>query len=133
MHHEVPVKVTAYVDEGIAHLVEALNLFPGLCTIDSCQGHGEEGLAHVFFDYRGSVRDLFEVTLSLSAVVLKRLADKGHGECGWEVSWDADNPPSGHVSLDPAAVDDAATALTEYARLVGDGSDRGSTCTPLRN
>ena len=43
MHHEVPVKVTAWVDEGIAPLVLALNELPGVQTLDSCQGGDQQG------------------------------------------------------------------------------------------
>ena len=38
MHTEIPVKVTAWIDEGVAPLVEALNEFPQVVTLDSCQG-----------------------------------------------------------------------------------------------
>src|SRR5580692_644983 len=55
MHHEVPVKVTAWVDEGIAPLVLALNELPGVQTLDSCQG-GDQRAAHVFFAHRGDAK-----------------------------------------------------------------------------
>jgi hypothetical protein len=55
-HAEVPVKVTAWVDEGVAPLVIALNeLDDGLMTLDSCQGD-DEHQAHVFFAHRGDAR-----------------------------------------------------------------------------
>ena len=37
-HKQVPAKVTVYVDEGIKELVEVLNMIPGVCTLDSCEG-----------------------------------------------------------------------------------------------
>ena len=37
-HEETFVKVNARVDSGIAPLIAALNEFPGLCTVDSCEG-----------------------------------------------------------------------------------------------
>lgn len=37
-HREIPVKVNAFVDEGIAPLVVALNEFGGVVTVDSCEG-----------------------------------------------------------------------------------------------
>jgi hypothetical protein len=40
-HRQVAVKVNAWADEGVAPLVEALSEFPGVLTLDSCQG-GEE-------------------------------------------------------------------------------------------
>jgi hypothetical protein len=40
-HKQVPAKVTAYVDEGIKELVEVLNGFPEVQTIDSCEGDND--------------------------------------------------------------------------------------------
>jgi hypothetical protein len=48
MHREVPVQVTAWVDEGVAELVTALNVVPGLMTLDSCQER-PDGRASVMF------------------------------------------------------------------------------------
>lgn len=39
IHKQVPVKVTAYVDEGIKELIEILNSIPEVCTIESCEGN----------------------------------------------------------------------------------------------
>jgi hypothetical protein len=50
-HPEVPIKVTAWVDEGVAPLVAALNSLDGVMTLDSCQGDSEKG-AYVLFRYR---------------------------------------------------------------------------------
>jgi len=78
-HDEVPVQVTAWVDEGIAGLVTALNALPGVMTLSSCQ-EGPDGLARVSFcthedgSLYGTVRGMAEaigagqreaVTLSL--------------------------------------------------------------------
>lgn len=46
-HQAIPVKVTAWVDEGVAALVTALNDFDGVMTLDSCEG-AEHG-AYVIF------------------------------------------------------------------------------------
>jgi hypothetical protein len=48
MHREVPVQVTAWVDEGVAELVTALNAVPGVMTLDSCQER-PDGRASVMF------------------------------------------------------------------------------------
>ncbi len=37
-HEQVAVKVNAWVDRGVAPLVEALAEFPGLISVESCQG-----------------------------------------------------------------------------------------------
>jgi hypothetical protein len=47
-HREIPVQVNAWVDEGVAELVTALNTLPGVQTLDSCQ-EGRNGLASVMF------------------------------------------------------------------------------------
>lgn len=54
-HHEVPVKVNCWVDEGIAPLVEALNRFDGVWTLASCENDQSSfGLgAYVMFACRG--------------------------------------------------------------------------------
>jgi hypothetical protein len=52
-HQEIPVKVTAWIDEAVAPLVSALNEHPRVLTLDSCQGDAERP-AHVFFCFRGS-------------------------------------------------------------------------------
>jgi hypothetical protein len=66
-HPEVPIKVTAWVDEGVAPLVAALNSLDGVMTLDSCQGDSEKG-AYVLFRYRdkgplqfGSLEPLLEL------------------------------------------------------------------------
>jgi hypothetical protein len=51
-HREVPVKVTAWVDEGVAPLVVALNDFERVLTVDSCEGGTTDG-AYVLFRVRG--------------------------------------------------------------------------------
>lgn len=50
-HREVPVKVNAWVDEGIADLVSALSQLDGLVTLESCQGDAGEYDAFVVFRY----------------------------------------------------------------------------------
>lgn len=47
-HCSTPIKVTAWVDQGIAPLVEALNRYPNLITCDSCEDD-TEGHAYVLF------------------------------------------------------------------------------------
>lgn len=51
MHTEIPVKVNAWVNEGAALLVEALNTFPDIVSLDSCEG-GVDQSAYVYFEFR---------------------------------------------------------------------------------
>ena len=66
-HREVPVQVTAWVDEGVAELVTALNAVPGLMTLSSCQ-EGDDGLARVWFctHHEGA---LYETVSSIARVI----------------------------------------------------------------
>jgi hypothetical protein len=57
-HQEIPVKVTAWVDEGVAPLVVALNEFEDVMTVASCQ-EGPRGGVYVLFRHRsGHATDL---------------------------------------------------------------------------
>ena len=72
MHTEIPIKVNAWVDEGVASLVTALNEIDGILTLDSCE-HGPMGQAYVFFTYGQDWKELAaliqEISNLLSAVV----------------------------------------------------------------
>ena len=50
-HREIPIKVNAWVDEGIADLVAALSEIEGLVTLESCQGDKGGNDAFVVFRY----------------------------------------------------------------------------------
>ena len=47
-HAEVLLKVNAWADSGVAPLVESLNLFGNVETLDSCEGVGDSP-AYVYF------------------------------------------------------------------------------------
>ena len=49
-HKQVPAKITAYVDEGIKELVELLNTFDKVETIESCEG-GKNNWATILLSY----------------------------------------------------------------------------------
>lgn len=68
MHREVPVKVTAWVDEGVADLVLALNEIPGIQTLDSCQEDAGHGLASVMFCTRDEA-ELYTTVSRLAGVI----------------------------------------------------------------
>ena len=66
------VKVNAFVDEGVAPLVEALNQFEKVETIDSCQGYGGRP-ACVYFRFRGTPREFLTFLQGLSVNLGTRL------------------------------------------------------------
>ena len=72
VHKQVWTKVNAHVDIGIVGVVEALNMFPLLQTIESCEGTG--GRPWVCFSYgeseQQSWREVAEFTLGIFAPLL---------------------------------------------------------------
>jgi hypothetical protein len=64
-HAEIPIKVTAWVDEGVVPLVEALNQRSGVLTVDSCEDDDAQG-AYVLFRVRGSSEDATALARSLA-------------------------------------------------------------------
>jgi hypothetical protein len=83
-HKEVQVKVNAWVDEGIAPIITALNQFERVETVDSCQGYGSkweaesigvwgDQLAYTYFRFRGTARDLLTFLQDLSVSLGTRL------------------------------------------------------------
>jgi hypothetical protein len=109
-HREVPVKVNAWVDEGIADLVAALSEVDGLVTLESCQGNPGTNDAFVYFrlgNWRQSGEFLFEKLLTvlppdLLAVTSLRLS-----------AYDTDIPLAS-ITIEPCAV----PALTQCVRDV---------------
>jgi hypothetical protein len=67
-HREIPVKVTAWVDEGVATLVLALNEWPDVETCGSCE-NGPKGGAYVLFRARGDNGK--QLAADLAAVLTK--------------------------------------------------------------
>jgi len=72
MHREVQVKVNAFVDEGIAPLITALNEFERVETVDSCQGYGDQ-LAYTYFRFRGTAGEFLAFLQELSVTLGTRL------------------------------------------------------------
>jgi hypothetical protein len=66
VHEQVLVKVNAPVDRGVAPLVEALNRFPGVVSVESCEGDGERE-AYVSFHYGDDWKQLADFVGRLSA------------------------------------------------------------------
>src|SRR6266851_5913445 len=117
-HRQVFVKVNAPVDEGIAALVEALNQFDGIITLDSCQ-RGREG-AYVYFTFGvylctqdADWRQLAEFVERLSA----DLRDLNLC-CGYSLrlEWFGSNEqPRAQLVLNPEYVAAVATKIREAA------------------
>jgi hypothetical protein len=73
VHTEVPVKVTAWVDEGVAPLVAALAaVSDDLITVESCQGSATQP-AVVWFTSHGPSDGLIRLVQSVAEVLSSRL------------------------------------------------------------
>ena len=53
VHQEIPIKLTAWIDQGVVPLVEALDGFEDVLTVASCEDDGIQG-AYVLFRLRGT-------------------------------------------------------------------------------
>lgn len=49
IYEQIPVKITVYVDRGVADVVSALNDINGKSSFSSCEGINGEW-AHIYFD-----------------------------------------------------------------------------------
>ena len=76
IHRQVWVKVNAQVDAGVAPLIEALNRYPGIRTLESCEGNGDT--AWIAFDCGGSGwKPLARVVLGeLGPALMKDFGDR---------------------------------------------------------
>ena len=114
MHIEVPIKVNAYVDEGIAPLVEALNGFLGVVTLDSCEGSGDSH-GYVHFAIRGDSTGTFSFVQHLSAALGRQLPSSS--EYSVYIEWgDETERPIGRIIVKRGCVDMLAKALKAIAR-----------------
>jgi hypothetical protein len=112
-HREVPVRVTAWVDEGVADLVVALNAWPEVVTLDSCQADYRTGRARVSFcTYdRAQVADVLP---RLAAAVRGRGLDEQVTLIPWP---DCDDDlPGADITCAPNLVSAVAEALASAAR-----------------
>lgn len=99
-HREVPVRVNAWVDEGIADLVSALSEIGGLVTIESCQGTLGERSAFVVFrlgDWRQCGEFLF-------GQILPRMSPDLRADVSLKLQAYDTSTALGSITLEPAAV-----------------------------
>ncbi len=123
-HREVPIKVNAWVDEGIAPLVAALNDSDRVWTTASCEDDAAGGLtpfpAYVMFSYEGSG---FE-----SARFVAELAEALGGSVPYclQTDWRAGNrEPLLTISCPPGQVSELANAVKRAVGPAGGMARRG--------
>lgn len=112
-HHEVPVQVTAWVDEGVADLVLALNAWPGVITLDSCEADYRTGRARVSFCTYDR-EQVFAMLPHLAAVI----GSKGLSEDVSLALWPGcdDDLPGADITCPSALVSEVAEILTDGCR-----------------
>lgn len=108
-HTEIPVKVNAWVDEGIAPLVEALSEFEKVWTLASCENDQSEARrgAYVMFAYEG------EGAASFADSLASKIREAGILEVEWRLG--EDQPPVLTLSCAPDRVRPLAQALSASA------------------
>ncbi len=121
--------VNAWVDEGIAPLVVALNGISGVATLDSCQ-EGALGESFVFFTYGHTWHELATLLQETSYAL-----SEAHLPCGYalRIEWLGSNSvPRAQVSVRPehvAALSDGINGVVSdlnrrMTELVGDRQRR---------
>ena len=88
-HREIPVQVNAWVDEGVAELVIALNAIPGVETLDSCQADPGHGLASVMFCTHDEAQLYGTVGLIAQAI-----GSGPRDQVSLSLSWGSDDAPA---------------------------------------
>jgi len=66
VHQEIPIKLTAWIDQGVVPLVEALDGFEDVLTVASCEDDGIQG-AYVLFRLRGTSDQATDFASGLAA------------------------------------------------------------------
>jgi len=108
-HRTVPVKVNAWIDEGIADLVSVLSEIDGLITLKSSQGDVVGGDAFVIFQY-GDWRHCGEL---LFDQILPRMPSDLRADVSLKLqAYDTDTV-SARITIEPTAVAAFAECLRE--------------------
>jgi hypothetical protein len=114
VHKQTWVKVNALVDEGIAELIDALNSFPRLATIESCQGDGEQS-AVVFFEYANDGDEYFwrELSEFILDFLGPRLAQKVGDSARLNITVTSWGKPQGELIVRPGAMQKTLRAIKQ--------------------
>jgi hypothetical protein len=113
MHAEIPVKVNAWVDEKVAPLVDALNEFTCVVTLDSCQGDQDKP-AHVMFRYIGGEQAAIDFFFYLGRTLGEKAAH--YCEYNFLLRWlTGHKEPVAEIRTDQAYITHLATVVASLA------------------
>lgn len=116
-HSQIAVKVTAFVDSGIAELVAMLNYIPRVSTFSSCEGgtgrNGED--AHVYLFYGQPYSTTWLITALFANKLAEVLAHNGSYDTNIAVEWTGDkDAPFISIELNPNEIEKVFKILSAH-------------------
>ena len=116
-HCQVPIKVTAFVDKGIAELVALLNDIPNVSTFSSCEGrdgkNGED--AHVYFFYGQPYRTNWLTTTLFANKLAEILSHNESYDTDIAVEWTGDkDSPYISIKMRPKQIQRVVRILCDH-------------------
>ena len=117
LHKQVPVRVTAFVDEGIAPIIQILNDIDGICTFSSCEGIKGKECAHVYFDFGQYLPNHSLRLAKLATKLAKILSANGLYDVDVLLEWtgDKDNPFIA-IEFESQYIKQIAKALSDHKK-----------------
>lgn len=122
VHKQVPVKVTVFVDEGVAEVVKALNDIDGISTFSSCEGIIGKEYAHVYFDFGKYSPNRWQGLARLSAKIAKILSANEIYDASVSLEWTGDkDTPFIAIEFEPQQSLQIVKILAEHKRELTQG------------
>lgn len=114
-HVEEPTKVNAWVDRGVRSLVEAMNAFPEVLTLDSCEDR--KGRAYVYFRVRGAT----EATPRFVEKLAGALGDSGRAGCDYSLflEYESGSEPLARITCAHSDAEVLASAVRRCILVAG--------------
>jgi hypothetical protein len=114
-HEQVPVKVNAAVDRGVAGLVQALNYWPNVMTVSSCEGDASHD-AYVSFVVGNDWKDLGEFVDRLSANLGNKAQICDETRFTISIEWyTGSKSPLGYVRVPHRSIEPLADSIRSIA------------------
>ena len=129
-HNQTWVKVNAQVDEGVAELVEALNMFPELWTTKSSQGDSQSP-AWVYFSYgSGHWQEVAKFTLGHLG---PRLAQQLGDQARLSICMTPSGKAQGELLVRPGALKECVEVMRALSSVdpAAFAGSKGSSSTPM--